>query len=49
MAMKEKRGGENKNRWEILRSQVMRYGIKQVTYPIKETCSRKGSTGDVGR
>ena len=35
-ATRNKRGDENKNRWEVLRSCVMRCGVKEAAYPIKE-------------
>ena len=34
-AMREKRGDENKNRWEVLRSRVMTCGAKNAAHPIK--------------
>ena len=34
-AMREKCGDKNKNRWEVLRSRVMRCGVKSAAHPIK--------------
>jgi len=34
-AMREKHGDKNKNRWEVLRSRVMRCGVKSMAHPIK--------------
>ena len=35
VAAREKHRGENKNRWEVLRSRVIRCGVEHVAYPIK--------------
>ena len=35
VAVREKCGGQNKNRWEVLRSRVMRCGVEHVVRPIK--------------
>ena len=34
-AIREKRSDKNKNRWEVLRSCVMRCGVKSTVHPIK--------------
>jgi len=40
-ATREKRGDKNKNRWEILRSHVMRCGVKSAAHPIKENAQQE--------
>jgi len=35
VAVREKRGDENKNRWEALKSRVMRCDVKSAAHPIK--------------
>jgi len=35
VAAREKHGGENKNKWEVLRSRVMRCGVEHAAHPIK--------------
>jgi len=32
---RQTRGGENINRWEVLRSRVMRCGVKSAAHPIR--------------
>ena len=49
--LREKRGDENKNRWEVLRSRVMRCGVKSVAHPIKEKAQQQRrcwGCGEVG-
>jgi len=41
VATRQTQGGENINRWEVLRSHVMRCGVKSVVHPIRGNVQQK--------